>query len=506
MLDALIRNDDIFNNSLEYNKLMYLALTDEIRSRLSTDIGWMYKPHNKQKKLHQSASKIRMLIGGNRAGKTWFGKMEVRWCALDEHPYMDTKWIKTIWVVGLDRTNMLLGTLIPAILECIPERYIKSFDKRSFTLFLTNGKEVVFKSCDSKVAKFQSKKVDLIWFDEEPPYNIYKECYARTIDSAGRIILTMTPTNGVSWSLDEIYAKADSDRITVVKVNMRENPYIPSKEIDAFEAQLSPEEKAMRIAGDYVVLGGRKIFDTMTLNSWITNKEKMKGPIFVGDIYGGNVIQDDRGYFRIYEKFDSNSNVLTYIGADTSEGVDDNTAYAMMRPYGNRLKLIACYNRTIKPEKIYNVTMDIGKLFSNNLLVMERNMNGGATLDRIKYEYPGQIYAQEDESKMKSVITKKLGWYTNDTRKSKMIRDTRNIMEFLDIPDKEIIIQMQNYIEDRRGKIRAQTGKDDLVIAVMLAIQGYLSLQGAPATSVTFDPDANRRLPKINSRVAFHMT
>ena len=39
-----------------------------------------------------------------------------------------------------------------------------------------------FKSCDQGREKFQGSSLDFVWFDEEPPKDIYEECKMRVLD------------------------------------------------------------------------------------------------------------------------------------------------------------------------------------------------------------------------------------------------------------------------------------------------------------------------------------
>ena len=50
-----------------------------------------------------------------------------------------------------------------------------------------------FKSVDQGREKFQGASLDYVWFDEEPPLDIYEECKMRVIDRCGEIYGTMTP-------------------------------------------------------------------------------------------------------------------------------------------------------------------------------------------------------------------------------------------------------------------------------------------------------------------------
>ena len=55
-----------------------------------------------------------------------------------------------------------------------------------------------FKSYDQGRQKFQAETLDVMWFDEEPPFDIYMEGLTRTNATNGIVYLTFTPLLGMS--------------------------------------------------------------------------------------------------------------------------------------------------------------------------------------------------------------------------------------------------------------------------------------------------------------------
>ena len=55
-----------------------------------------------------------------------------------------------------------------------------------------------FKAYDQGRTKWQGETLDFVWFDEEPPYDIYMEGLTRTNATGGLVYLTFTPLKGVS--------------------------------------------------------------------------------------------------------------------------------------------------------------------------------------------------------------------------------------------------------------------------------------------------------------------
>ena len=55
-----------------------------------------------------------------------------------------------------------------------------------------------FKSYDQGREKWQGETLDFVWFDEEPPLDIYTEGLTRTNATGGMVWMTFTPLLGMS--------------------------------------------------------------------------------------------------------------------------------------------------------------------------------------------------------------------------------------------------------------------------------------------------------------------
>ena len=68
-----------------------------------------------------------------------------------------------------------------------------------------------FKSYDQGRRKWQGETLDFVWFDEEPPEDIYIEGKTRTNAAGGIVWLTFTPLLGMS-SVVHSFKDARGDR------------------------------------------------------------------------------------------------------------------------------------------------------------------------------------------------------------------------------------------------------------------------------------------------------
>jgi phage terminase large subunit-like protein len=101
---------------------------------------------------------------------------------------------------------------------------------------ITGGvSSVAFKSYDSGVQGFVGTEMDVIWLDEECPYNIYSECLIRLMTTKGLLYLTFTPDKGLSETVlsffeDGIVQEGGHGYRHVTTVSWDECPHLGDEE------------------------------------------------------------------------------------------------------------------------------------------------------------------------------------------------------------------------------------------------------------------------------------
>ena len=202
----------------------------------------------KQLQFRKSKAKIVAAICGNRAGKTNIGAAKF----IDN--CLDRKESGRAWVVtesyDLQKSGVqekILEYLKPEDIEHIS--WLGSGIVRSMVL-KKNKVVIEFKSYEQGRDKLQSAKLFCALIGEEPPENIFKEVYTRTLDLRGQIILTFTPLKGLTWSYEQIYNSKGKD-VEVYSWGMADNVMIPRQEIEMLKQKLSPKEAKMRLYGQY---------------------------------------------------------------------------------------------------------------------------------------------------------------------------------------------------------------------------------------------------------------
>lgn len=224
------------------------------------------KKHKKQVAFHRCKKKNRWVFGGNRSGKTECGAVESVWLARGIHPYKKNKPNVFGWVVSLS-AQVQRDVAQAKILKYLDPEWIEdvtmlSGRKDSLAtgvidqLVIKNvfgGVSVIgFKSCDQGREKFQGSSLDFVWFDEEPPREIYEECRMRLLDKRGELFGTMTPLKGLTFVYDEIYLNRNrSPEVWYEFMEWGDNPFLSRKEIETMTDSLSTDQLESRRYGRF---------------------------------------------------------------------------------------------------------------------------------------------------------------------------------------------------------------------------------------------------------------
>jgi phage terminase large subunit-like protein len=236
-------------------KLEYLKLLDE-KERRRADNPLLYcKRHPKQLEAHEATQAIRALFWGNRVGKTEWGGEEVSEYATEHHPYREVRAPFEIWC-ACPSFDVQEHTTQQKLLRYIPKKDIEHIEylrgKIIKKITLKNGVVILFKSYEQGREKFQGAGVRLIWFDEEPPQDIWDECFVRV--EAGQqldVILTMTAIKGMTWVYNRIYQDTANPDLFVSTAGWDDNPFLTDKQKEQMSRGLSPASLLVRREGKF---------------------------------------------------------------------------------------------------------------------------------------------------------------------------------------------------------------------------------------------------------------
>ena len=202
-----------------------VQIDQEILYRKKRDPLSFFNYFGHQNDFANDDARTKCLYGGNRSGKTH--------CIA---AYIVSKCVKNpntkVWAVAetyQDSVN-IQQSKVNAILPKSDSimRYCKYNEILGFTnkkIIFTNGSSIQFKSYEQGREAFQGDAMDIIWMDEEGPYDIYKECRMRLIDRDGELLLSMTSLRGMTDLLLEIYEGASF--IETQKAPLLDNEELP---------------------------------------------------------------------------------------------------------------------------------------------------------------------------------------------------------------------------------------------------------------------------------------
>lgn len=202
----------------------YLALLEEAKRRKDRRRLTDYRPYAKQREFHAAGltHRERLLMAGNQLGKTYCGAAEVAMHLTGLYPdwWTGRRWDRpTRWWAG-SKTGEVTRDGVQRLLigepknesewgtGMIPGAHLSEWSRRqgvadaldNATVRHVSGgiSTLGFKSYDQGRQKWQGETLDGVWFDEEPPLDIYMEGLTRTNATGGISMITFTPLLGMS--------------------------------------------------------------------------------------------------------------------------------------------------------------------------------------------------------------------------------------------------------------------------------------------------------------------
>jgi len=260
-----------------------LAELEELNELVETFKLHFYSPYEKQKEFHHCPKRERLFMAGNQLGKTWAGAYEVAMHLTGLYPdwwqgariNKPNKW----WVAGESgestRDNpqrLLLGEIgelgtgtIPK--ECIGKKSMARgvadlVDHISIKHVSGGTSHLYFKSYGKGREKWQGETINGLWFDEEPPADVYSEGITRTNKSFdegfGRVMITFTPLKGMSSVVARFWNNEDDER-EIISMTIDDVDHYSDEIKKKIIAQYPEHEREARAKG-IPMLGEGRVF------------------------------------------------------------------------------------------------------------------------------------------------------------------------------------------------------------------------------------------------------
>lgn len=270
-----------------FSELDFLAALERERDRrASHNRLTSYRAYPKQREFHAAGKfhRERLLMAGNQLGKTLSAGAETAMHATGRYPdwwdgHVFNKPIMS-WVAGVTgestRDNpqrILYGPLGASGTGMIPKNAIKdSAPRRGLADALDTlvvkwggggdiqaGDSILgFKSYDQGREKWQGPTLNWVWFDEEPPEDIYTEGLTRTNVGLCPVAITFTPLLGMSTVVGRfVLEKVPGTHVTQMTIDDAEH-YTPEQRA-AIIASYPAHERNARTKG-IPQLGSGRVF------------------------------------------------------------------------------------------------------------------------------------------------------------------------------------------------------------------------------------------------------
>lgn len=247
-----------------------------------------YRPYPKQRQFHELGKTFRerLLRAGNQNGKSFCIGAEAAYHLTGEYPadWKGRRWMRPVVVWASSDTGettrdnpqrVLLGLPGDEGTGAIPRRclggagmYGMASGVADLYDFIrvkhhTNGRfdgwsMLRFKYYAQGRRKWQGPPVDFVWYDEEPPEDIYDEGLARTIATGGMVAMSFTPLLGMSEVVRRFIPDPGADRADV-NMTIDDAEHIPPEKRAQIIASFPVHEREARARG-VPTLGSGRVF------------------------------------------------------------------------------------------------------------------------------------------------------------------------------------------------------------------------------------------------------
>lgn len=213
----------------------------EKQRRLLTNRLRSYKPYSKQSEFHTAGKthRERLFKAGNQLGKTLAGAAETAMHLTGEYPddWDGLRFDHPIIAIAGSESSELTRDGVQRLLVgppdreeewgtgFIPQRCISDRTRKMGTSnaldtvtvrHISGGYSTLYlKSYDQGRSKWQANTAHFVWFDEEPPEDVYFEGITRTNATKGSVMVTFTPLKGMSAVVARYLLEDSPDRTTI---------------------------------------------------------------------------------------------------------------------------------------------------------------------------------------------------------------------------------------------------------------------------------------------------
>ena len=259
-----------------------IKIAKELERRKATNRIDDYDPYDYQKKFHNTLAQQRLLMAGNRVGKSFCGAMEVAYHATGKYPswWAGKRFNRPVrcWAGGVsnettrdvcqkelvgqpdDPTAKGTGSIpLDDIGTTVRKAGVPNAINSVVIKHKTGGySRVGFKAYEMGKEKWMGESVDVIWLDEEPPQGIYSQALTRTADKGGIVFMTFTPEQGMTETVAQFINNIKEGQ-ALIQATWDDAPHMTGEIRKQILEALPPHERKMREKG-IPVLGSGLVF------------------------------------------------------------------------------------------------------------------------------------------------------------------------------------------------------------------------------------------------------
>ena len=259
-----------------------IKIAKELERRKATNRIDDYDPYDYQKKFHNTLAQQRLLMAGNRVGKSFCGAMEVAYHATGKYPswWAGKRFNRPVrcWAGGVsnettrdvcqkelvgqpdDPTAKGTGSIpLDDIGTTVRKAGVPNAINSVVIKHKTGGySRVGFKAYEMGKEKWMGESVDVIWLDEEPPQGIYSQALTRTADKGGIVFMTFTPEQGMTETVAQFINNIKEGQ-ALIQATWDDAPHMTGSIRKQILEALPPHERKMREKG-IPVLGSGLVF------------------------------------------------------------------------------------------------------------------------------------------------------------------------------------------------------------------------------------------------------
>lgn len=246
--------------------LLAELLDNEVRL-LDGDKQSLYKPHPGQIRFHKSKAKIRLVITGNRWGKTTCSVNECIWLALGTHPYKTNKIPMRIKLYAECYNNidqifrLKFNEWLPRKYLALKKPYVYTQQGHLAGINFANGSIIRFATYEQQDMKAEGSNWDAVGFDEPPSRELFVANLRGLVDTNGSMWFSMTPLKE-PWIFDDLWEPGINGRkknIDCFGGTIHDNPYLDEEGKNAFVEEMTAQEREVRELGNFTTLQGMVI-------------------------------------------------------------------------------------------------------------------------------------------------------------------------------------------------------------------------------------------------------